>query len=51
MGNETKRTHTEDCECDKPEIRDSFKDKCSEKQIIDCHGQEFLEKLKEEGKI
>ncbi|MFX1519471.1 MAG: hypothetical protein ACFFCD_06080 [Promethearchaeota archaeon] len=43
--------HAEECECDKPEIRDSFKGDCSEKQIIECHGREMLEKLKEEGKI
>jgi hypothetical protein len=38
------------CNCDHPEIRDSFMDgKCSEKQIIECHGHEILDKLKKEG--
>ena len=43
--------HAEECECDKPEIRESFKGDCSEKQIVECHGREMLEKLKNEGKI
>jgi len=44
--------HAEECECDKPEIRDSFKKgNCSEEQIIKCHGREMLDKLKKEGKI
>ncbi|MFX1253805.1 MAG: hypothetical protein ACFFCZ_19500 [Promethearchaeota archaeon] len=51
MSKETKSTHAEDCECDKPEIRDSHKGNCTKEQIIKCHGQEMLEKLKQEGKI
>ena len=43
--------HAEECECDKPEIKDSFKEKCSEEQILKCHGREMLEQLKKEGKI
>ena len=43
--------HAEECECDKPEIRDSFKENCSEEQIKECHGREMLDKLKKEGKI
>ena len=41
-----------DRECDKPEIRDSFKTGCcSEEQIIKCHGEECLNRLKSnEGK-
>ncbi len=47
----TEKSHADDCECDKPEIRDGFEDgQCSEDQIIKCHGQEFFEKLKKEGK-
>jgi hypothetical protein len=52
MKDEKISQHTEDCECDRPEVRDSFKDgKCSEEQIIQCHGKEFLEKLKKEGSL
>ena len=44
------KDHDENCDCDQPDIRDSFKDgKCSEEQIIKCHGHEFMEKLKKEG--
>ena len=43
--------HAEDCDCDKPEIKESFKGKCSEEQIIKCHGHQPLDKLKAEGKI
>jgi len=44
------KENTENYECDHPEIRDSFKDgKCSEEQIIKCHGHEFMEKMKKEG--
>lgn len=45
----SERTHNEDCECDKPEIRDSFKEGCSKEQIIKCHGEEFWNSLKKEG--
>jgi len=45
-----KNIHSQNCDCDHPELRDSFKDgKCSEKQIIECHGHEALDKLKKEG--
>jgi hypothetical protein len=44
------KDNVENRDCDRPDIRDSFKDgKCSEEQIIKCHGHEFLEKLKKEG--
>ena len=43
--------HVDECECDKPEIRDSFKGDCSEEQIVECHGRAILEKLKKEEKI
>lgn len=39
--------HLEECECDKPEIRATFKEGCSKEQIIKCHGTEFYEKLEE----
>lgn len=40
----------EDCECDRPEIRDAFKTgKCSEAQILQCHGRSFLEKRQREA--
>ena len=47
----TKKTHGDDCECDKPEILEKFKGKCSEEQTIKCHGHAALEKYKEDGKI
>lgn len=50
-GEEMVDKHVEECECDKPEIRDSFKGDCSEEQIVECHGREMLEKLKKEGEI
>lgn len=51
MVDKKEKSHAEVCECDKPEIRDSFKEGfCSQEQTIKCHGQEFLEKLKKEGK-
>jgi len=37
--------HSEECECDKPEIRATFKEGCSKEQIIKCHGAKFYEKL------
>jgi hypothetical protein len=47
-----KTKHPEDCNCDKPEIRDSFKNKsCSKSQIVECHGIEMLKKMEAEGKI
>lgn len=52
MVDKKEKSHADDCDCDKPEIRDGFDDgQCSEDQIIKCHGQEFFEKLKKEGKI
>ncbi len=52
MVDKLEKLHAEDCECDKPEIRDGFEDGlCSKDQIIKCHGEEFFEKLKKEGKI
>ncbi len=40
-----------ECECVKPEIRDSYKDaKCTEKQIIECHGLDYLKSIKKEKK-
>lgn len=51
MTNKSKKTHDKDCECDKPEIRDSFDSGCSEEQIRKCHGHEMVEKLKAEGKL
>ena len=42
----------DECECDKPEIRDSFKDgHCSREQVLKCHGAEMLKKWEQEGKI
>lgn len=50
MKKEKSKVPIHDCNCDHPEIHDSFKDgKCSEKQIIECHGHEMLNKLKREG--
>ena len=40
--------HVEECECDKPEIRESFKEGCSKEQIIKCHGAKFYENLEHE---
>ena len=38
-----KKESSHDHECDKPEIRNSFKGgKCSEEQIIKCHGKSSL---------
>lgn len=46
MKEEKKVGHEEECECDKPEIRDSFKGGCSKAQIIKCHGKSYFDKLK-----
>jgi len=36
----------EDCECDKPEIRDKYpRGCCSLNQIIKCHGDQPLDEL------
>jgi hypothetical protein len=45
-----KKEKIHDCNCDHPELRNAFKNgKCSEGQIIKCHGLEMLDKLKKEG--
>ena len=47
MSKEKISNHDEKCECDKPEIRDSFKEgNCSDEQIVKCHGHEYLNRLK-----
>ncbi len=46
MRSEQKKTHGTDCECDKPDIQASYKGKCSEEQIVTCHGKKFLENMK-----
>ncbi|MFW9991736.1 MAG: hypothetical protein ACFFD4_06725 [Candidatus Odinarchaeota archaeon] len=51
MSSKTNLPHGDDCDCDKPEVKKSFKGKCSEEQIIKCHGKETLEQLKKEGRI
>ncbi len=46
----SKKEYSHDCDCDYPNIRDSFKDgKCSKEQIIKCHGHDLLNKIKKEG--
>jgi hypothetical protein len=47
MSEEKKVKHLGECDCDKPEIRDTFKEGCSKEQIIKCHGVKFYEKLEE----
>jgi len=43
---------SEEKNCDKPDIRDSFKGKkCSEEQVIKCHGQIKLDEMKQKGEI
>ncbi|MHA1449457.1 MAG: hypothetical protein ACTSP4_08565 [Candidatus Hodarchaeales archaeon] len=43
---------SENKKCNKPEIRDSFKDsKCSKEQIVECHGQEKLDQMIRDGEI
>lgn len=37
------KNHEKECACDKPEIRDSFKEGCSREQIIKCHGKDALD--------
>ncbi|UYP46896.1 hypothetical protein NEF87_003181 [Candidatus Lokiarchaeum ossiferum] len=52
MNEKITKDHKNDCECDLPEVRDSFKDgNCSKEQIIKCHGHEMVIKLEKEGKI
>ena len=52
MSENINKNHKEECECDKPEIRDSFKSgNCSKEQIINCHGKDMLKKLEKEGKF
>ena len=37
-----------ECDCNKPEIRNSFMNGCcSDDQIIECHGKEYLHNLKQ----
>ncbi|TXT63311.1 MAG: hypothetical protein BAJALOKI3v1_390004 [Promethearchaeota archaeon] len=45
MSKEKRIEHLEECECDKPEIRATFKQGCSKEQIIKCHGKKYLESL------
>lgn len=40
MNKDKKESHANKCNCDKPEIRESFKGNCSEEQIIKCHGSQ-----------
>ena len=36
-----------DCDCDKPNVRNSFIHSCcSDSQIIKCHGKKYLDHLK-----
>lgn len=52
MRDKTKLNHEKECECDQPEIRDSFEGgHCSRDQIVKCHGVKTLKKLEKEGKI
>jgi len=44
MSEKTTPNHLEECECDKPEIRATFKEGCSKEQIIKCHGKDYYEK-------
>ncbi|MFO7795416.1 MAG: hypothetical protein ACQERB_14370 [Promethearchaeati archaeon] len=44
MSKKKKIDHWEECECDKPEIRETFKEGCSREQIIKCHGKDYYEK-------
>ncbi|MHA1682626.1 MAG: hypothetical protein ACTSUE_16935 [Promethearchaeota archaeon] len=47
MSEESK--HGDNCECDKPEILDHFKGRCSPEQIVKCHGHVALENHGKEG--
>lgn len=47
-----KYDHEKECNCDLPEIRDSFENgHCSRDQILKCHGVKMIKKLEKEGKI
>jgi len=47
-----KKNVSHECECDKPEIRDSFKNgSCSDEQIRQCHGRDFLKSIEQNEKI
>ncbi|MFX1512178.1 MAG: hypothetical protein ACFFCQ_06300 [Promethearchaeota archaeon] len=46
MKSEHEKAHDTDCECDKPDIRASYKGKCPKEQIVTCHGKEFSENMK-----
>jgi hypothetical protein len=51
MVNKMEKSHTTDCDCDKPEIHESFKGGiCSKEQILECHGNEYFEKLEKKEK-
>ena len=47
MGVESMKIKEEnECECDKPEVRDKFpKGHCSLNQIIKCHGDQPIDEL------
>ena len=48
MSNKKEEIH--ECDCFKPEVRNSFIDGCcSDDQIIKCHGSEYLNHLKRKG--
>lgn len=52
MSDNLTKNHKKDCECDLPDVRDSFKDSnCSKKQVLKCHGREMVIKLEKEGKF
>lgn len=49
---ENQKPHRGDCECNLPNVRDSFQDgKCSKEQVCKCHGDVMYEKWKAEGKV
>lgn len=44
------KTTTGDKACDKPDVLARHGGKCSDEQVLKCHGREMLEKLKEANK-
>ena len=40
-----KITHSEDCVCDKPDIKKNFPKGCTLNQILKCHGDEPIEEI------
>ncbi len=40
-----KITHSNDCNCDKAEIKKNFPKGCSLNQIIKCHGEQPIEEI------